>query len=77
MVEALPIGPDSNHRAAEEMIAELGPEALAKAKKRAQSTRSEGFESLAKTWDLICAGIRGLDDSKHSSEAHNRALGAE
>ncbi len=77
MVEALPIGPDSIHRAAEEMIAELGPEALAKAKKRAQSTRSEGFESLAKTWDLICAGIRDLDDSKHSSEAHKRALGSE
>ncbi len=52
MIEALPIGPDGIHRAAEEMIAEHGPEALAKARKRAQTVRSEGFESLAKTWDV-------------------------
>ncbi len=75
MVEALLIGTDGIHRAAEEMIAEHGPEALAKAKKRAQTLRSEGFESLAKAWDLICAVIRDLDDSKHSPEAYKRALG--
>ncbi len=28
-------------------------------------------------WDLICTGIRDLDDSKHSSEAHKRNLGSE
>ncbi len=70
MVEALPIGPDGIHRAAEVMIAEHGPEALVKAKKRAQAVRSEGFESLAKTWDLICAVIRDVDDSKHRPEAY-------
>ena len=77
MVVALPIGPDGICRAAEEMIAEHGPEALAKAKKEAQTTRSEGFESLAKTWDLICAVIRDVDDSKHIPEAYKRALGSE
>ena len=38
MVEALPIGSDGIHRAAEEMIADHGPEALAEAKKRAQAS---------------------------------------
>jgi hypothetical protein len=44
------------------MIAEYGPEALAEAKERAQDLRSEGFESVAKTWDLICAVIQDVDD---------------
>jgi hypothetical protein len=70
MVVALPIGPDGIHRAAEEMITEHGSEALAEAKKRARTVRSEGFESLAKTWDLICAVIRDVDDSKHSPKAY-------
>jgi hypothetical protein len=70
MVEALPIGSDSIHRAAEEMITDHGPEALAKSKKQTLALRSEGFGSLAKTWDLICAVIRDLDDSKHSPEAY-------
>jgi hypothetical protein len=77
MVEALPIGPDGIYRAAEEMIGEHGPEALAEAKKRAQTLRSEGFESIAKTWELICAVIQDVDDSKHSPEAYKRALGSE
>ena len=57
------------------MIAEYGPEALAEAKERAQDLRSEGFESVAKTWDLICAVIQDVDDSKHSPEAYKKALG--
>ena len=64
MVIALPIGPDSIHRAAEQMITEYGSKALAEARKRARTVRSEGFESLAKTWDLICAVIRDVDDTK-------------
>ena len=75
MAEALPIGSDGIHRAAEEMITEYGSEALAEAKKRAQAVRSEGFESLAKTWDLICAAILDLDDSKHSPGAYKKARG--
>ncbi len=75
MVEALLIGSDGIHRAAEEMITDRGPEALAKAKKQTLALSSEGFGSLAKTWDLICAVIRDLDDSEDSPEAHKRALG--
>ncbi len=70
MVEALPIGPDGIYRAAEEMIGEHGPEALAEAKTRAQTLRSEGFESIAKTWDLICAVVRDLDASEPRPEAY-------
>ena len=44
------------------MIAEYGPEALAEAQKEAHAARAEGFESLAKTWDLVCAVVRDLDD---------------
>ncbi len=69
MVEALPIGPDGIHRAAEEMIVEHGPEALTTAKKRALVLRAEGFESLAKTWDLIYAVLQDVDDLKDKSPA--------
>ena len=61
MVEGLPIGPDGIHRAAEEMVAEYGPKALSIAKERARGLRSEGFESVANSWDLICNVIRKLD----------------
>jgi acetyl/propionyl-CoA carboxylase alpha subunit len=74
MVEALPIGPDGIHRAAEEMIAEHGPEALAEAKKQAQTHRSEGFESVAKTWDLICTVILDLDEYSAHGEGEIEAL---
>jgi len=77
MIEALPIGPDGIHRAAEEMIAEYGPDALTTAKKRVLVLRAEGFESLAKTWDLIYAVLQDEDDSKHRPEAYKRALGSE
>ena len=75
MVEALPIGPDGIYRAAEEMVTDHGSKALAEAKKRAQTLRSEGFESVAKTWDLICAVIQDLDDSRHRPESYKRTLG--
>jgi len=51
------------------MIAEYGPEALAEAKERAQDLRSVGFESVAKTWDLICAVLQDMDDLKDKSPA--------
>ena len=53
MVEASIIGSDDVRRAAEELINEYGPEALAIAKKRAIALRREGFESIAQAWDLI------------------------
>lgn len=74
MVEVSIVGPGGVHRAAEELIAEYGSEALDVAKKRTVALRSEGFESLAKTWDLICAAIENLDGSRQSPEAYNQAL---
>ena len=59
MVEGLPIGPDGILRAAE--ITKHGPEALAEAKKQTKALKYEGFESAAKTWDLVCTVIWKLD----------------
>ena len=74
MVEVSVIGPDAVHRAAEDLIAEHGAEALTIAKMRALDLRSEGFVSLAKTWDLICSAIENSDDSRQSPEAYKQAL---
>ena len=57
MVTTLPIGREGIVRAAEVMIDDYGAQALAKAMERAQELRSEGFESIANTWDLICQAI--------------------
>lgn len=56
------------------MIGDYGHEALAKARKRAQELRSEGFESVASTWDLICEVIRDQQDSDDKPEAYKIAL---
>ena len=74
MGETLPISRDSIRRAAEEMIADHGSDALAKATKRSEDLRSEGFESVANTWDLICTVIGDLEDSKRTPDAYKRAL---
>ena len=46
------------------MINDYGSEALATATRRAQELRSEGFESIANTWDLICEAIKDRQGSK-------------
>ncbi|MDX1402365.1 MAG: hypothetical protein R3245_10615 [Kiloniellales bacterium] len=74
MVNSLPIDHQGIVRAAEEMITEFGEEALAKAKKRAQKLRSEGFESVASTWDLICEVIRDQQNSGDKPQAYKSAL---
>lgn len=74
MVATLPIDHQGIVRAAEEMISDYGDEALARAKKRAQELRSEGFESVAGAWDLICEVIRDHLDSGEKPEAYKNAL---
>ena len=69
MVEMSIVGPDVVHRAAEELIAEYGCDALAVAKDRALDLKSEGIEPLAKTWDLICVDIEYSDASRQSPGA--------
>ncbi len=63
MVATLPIDHQGIVRAAEKMISDYGSQALATARKRAQELRSEGFESVANTWDLICEVIKDQQDS--------------
>ena len=74
MVATLPIDHQGIIRAAEEMIGEYGPEALAMARKRSQELRSEGFEVVANTWDLICEVINDQQDSDDKPEAYKSAL---
>ena len=74
MVATLPIDHQGIVRAAEEMISDYGPEALAKATSRSKELRSEGFESIANTWDLICEVIRDQQDSDKKPEAYKDAL---
>ena len=68
MVSALPLDESQIARAAEDMIAEYGDEALTKADDRVKKLKSEGFDSMAKTWDLIREAIKELqqsDDQMH------------
>ena len=52
------------------MIADHGPEALAKAKRRAGTLRSNDFEPLAELWDLIGAVIQDLEDARVGRTSH-------
>jgi hypothetical protein len=74
LVATLPIDNQGIVRAAEEMISDYDLEALPKARKRAQELRSEGFESVANTWELICEVIKDQQDSNNKSEAYKSAL---
>ena len=56
------------------MISDYGTQALARARKRSQELRSEGFDSVANTWDLICEVIRDQQDSDNKPEAYKSAL---
>ncbi len=63
MVSALPLDESQIARAAEEMIAEYGDEALTKADDRVKKLKSEGFDSFAETWELIREVIKDLQQS--------------
>ena len=56
------------------MISDYGSQALTTAKNRAQELRSEGFDSVANAWDLICEVIRDQQDSDGKPEAYKSAL---
>ncbi len=63
MVLALPLDESQIARAAEEMIAEYGDEALAKADDQVKKLKSQGFDSVAKTWELIREVIKDVQMS--------------
>ncbi len=60
MVFALPLDESQIARAAEEMIAEYGDEALTKADDRVKNLKSQGFDSVSKTWELIREVIKDV-----------------
>ena len=63
MVSALPLDESQITHAAEDMIREHGDEALTKVDDQAKKLKSEGFESVAKTWELIREVIKDELDS--------------
>ncbi len=63
MVSALPLDDSEIARAVEEMIAEHGDEALTTADDRVKKLKSEGFDSIAKTWMLIREAIKDEQES--------------
>jgi len=58
MVSALPLDESQISRVAENMIREHGDEALTKADDRVEKSKSEGFDWITKTWELICEVIK-------------------
>ena len=49
----LPLTAADLKRAAEDLFADHGDSALGKAEERVRTLRSEGFESMARTWELF------------------------
>ncbi len=74
MVSALPLDESQIVRAAEDMIGEYGGEALAKADDRVKNLKSQGFDSVAKTWELIREVIKDLQQSDDQMRGYENAL---
>lgn len=56
--KALPLSFEDLQRAADNLVAEHGGAAAATARARAEELRSQGFEALALTWQLIEKAVR-------------------
>ena len=63
MVTPLPVNEDQIVQAAKEMIAEHGLSAISAAQQRVSVCKSEGFHSVAETWQLIREVIRDMQES--------------
>ncbi len=63
MVAPLPLNNLQIARAAEEMIAEYGSEALTKADERVKAYKLEGFDLVAKSWKLVREVIKDMQES--------------
>ena len=74
MVTPLPLDNFQIARAAEEMIAEYGSEALTKVDERVKKLQSEGFGSIAGTWGLIREVIKDLQESGGKMGGYKNAL---
>ncbi len=56
------------------MIGEYGDEALTKADDRVKNLKSQGFDSVAKTWELIREVIKDLQQSDDQMRGYEKAL---
>lgn len=74
MVSALPLDDSQIARAAEDLMAEYGDEALAKAENQVKILKSQGFDSIAKTWELIREVIKDLPQSGDQGSGYENAL---
>ena len=74
MDSALPLDQSQIARAAEEMITEYGNEALTKADERVKVLQCEGFDSVAKTWELIREVIRDMQKANSKIGEYKEAL---
>ncbi len=63
LVSVLPLDESQIARAAEDMIWEYGDEALTKTDDRVKELKFQGFDSLAKTWELIREAIKDMQKS--------------
>ena len=74
MVSALQPDEGQMAHAAEDMIVEHGDEALTKADYRVKKLKSEGFESVSKTWELIREIIKDKQDLDDRILGYRKAL---
>jgi hypothetical protein len=63
LVAPLPMDDNQILRAAKEMVAEHGDEAIRQTDQRIRLCKSGGFYSVAKTWQLIREVIRDMQES--------------
>ncbi len=56
------------------MIGEYGDEALTKADDRIKNLKSQGFDSVAKTWGLIREVIKDVQQSDDQMRGYENAL---
>ncbi len=74
MVSALPLDESQIARAADDLIAEYGNEALARADDQVKKLKSQGFDSVAKTWELIREVIKDQPQSDDQMRGYENAL---
>ncbi len=56
------------------MIGQYGDEALTNADDRVTNLKSQGFDSVAKTWELIREVIKDLQQSDDQMRGYEKAL---
>ncbi len=74
MVSTLPLDETQIAHAAENMIRQHGGEALTKADERVKELQSEGFDSVAQTWEMIREAIKDVPKPDDRIGGYENAL---